>query len=237
MSKGVKAFLVIAFILIIDQSLKIWVKTHMMYGDNIAIIGSWFNLHFIENEGMAFGYEFGGSFGKLILSLFRIVAVFFIFYWLYSAVKRNAHLGLIICISLILAGAIGNIIDSVFYGVIFNNNFAGVAHLFPKGGGYAPLLHGRVVDMLYFPIYQGFLPQWIPFMGGKYFVFFDPVFNIADSSITIGVIIIILFQKKFFKHHIPAKPAEIPSQPAEFTNGKNPVSSSKENHINNNIDN
>lgn len=207
MSKGVKAFITVAIVLIIDQTLKIWVKTHMSYGENIAIMGNWFNLHFIENEGMAFGMVFGGENGKLILTLFRIFAVFFILFWLHRSIKHKAPAGLIICIALILAGAIGNIIDSVIYGVIFNDNFAGAAQVFPKGGGYAPLLHGRVVDMLYFPLYQGFLPNWIPFMGGKYFVFFDPVFNIADSSITIGVLLIMIFQKRFFKHYEQVKPA------------------------------
>jgi signal peptidase II len=139
---------------------------------------------------------------------------------------------------MIFAGAVGNIIDSVFYGVIFNTNFYGVAQLFPKGGGYAQLLHGRVVDMLYFHIFEFYLPSWIPFVGGNKFVFFDPVFNIADSSITMGVLFIILFQKRFFKHDTSAKPAtETPTQPTEITNEENPINPSAENHINNNIDN
>ena len=176
----------------------------MYLGESHGIFGNWFYIHFTENEGMAFGMKLGGSSGKLILSLFRIVAVIIIGWWLHKVARQNGSTGLIVCISLIMAGAIGNIIDSMFYGLIFNDPIGvyvnQVATLFPKEGGYAGFLHGKVVDMLYFPIIkpQAPLPSWIPFFGGEKFVFFSPVFNIADSSISTGVFMLILFQKKFF---------------------------------------
>lgn len=172
----------------------------MQLGDEINVAGNWFIIHFTENYGMAFGMEFGGEMGKVILTLFRILAVAFIGWYIYGLHKKNAHQGLIICISLIFAGALGNIIDSAFYGVIFNESFFQTASLFPPEGGYAGFLHGRVVDMLYFPIFKGYLPDWIPFWGGDHAIFFRPVFNIADASITVGVFIILIFQKRFFKN-------------------------------------
>jgi len=175
----------------------------MVPGERDSIFGNWFYLNFTENEGMAFGMKLGGSFGKLFLSLFRIVAVIIIGWWLYKVVKQNGNTALVVCISLIMAGAIGNIIDSMFYGLIFNDPDGicanQVATLFPKGGGYAGFLHGKVVDMLYFPIIESRFPSWFPFYGGEEFVFFRPIFNIADSSITIGVFMLILFQRKLFK--------------------------------------
>ncbi len=169
---------------------------------------------------MAFGMKWGGDTGKIILTLFRVIAACFIWYWLSTLVKRNAHKGLVVAVSLIFAGAVGNIIDSVFYGMIFSSSLQNgvVATLFPAGGGYAGLLHGRVVDMLYFPIFEGFLPSWIPGYGGDYFIFFRPVFNIADASITSGVLLIVLFQKTFFAEPKKETPnIEIPGdgKPAE----------------------
>lgn len=166
----------------------------------IAMLGDWFILHFTENEGMAFGMKFGGSFGKIILSIFRIIAVALIGVYLIRIIKRKAPFGLVISISFIFAGALGNIIDSAFYGMIFSaSGFHEPAMFLPPGGGYSSFLHGKVVDMLYFPIIQGYYPSWVPFLGDSAFIFFRPVFNLADSSITIGVLILILFQRKFFK--------------------------------------
>jgi signal peptidase II len=195
-----KAAFIIFFVLIADQILKIWIKTHMTLGEGIPVFGNWFILHFTENEGMAFGMRFGGSFGKLILSIFRIIAVAGIGWYLIHIIKQGAKTGLVICISLIFAGALGNIIDSAFYGMIFSESkFHEVATMFPPEGGYGTFLHGKVVDMLYFPLIKGIYPSWIPVWGGSQFIFFRPVFNIADSSITVGVISLILFQRKFFK--------------------------------------
>ena len=189
-------------ILIADQALKIWVKTHMLIGSRgeIAVLGNWFILHFTENEGMAFGMKFGGEFGKITLSIFRIIAVIAIGWYLGRMTRRKEPFGFILSISLILAGALGNIIDSAFYGMIFSEStFHEVARIFPPEGGYSSFLHGKVVDMFYFPIVQGYYPDWFPFWGGSELIFFRPVFNIADSSITVGVTILILFQKRFFK--------------------------------------
>lgn len=162
-------------------------------------IADWFIIHFTENPGMAFGMELGGNYGKLILTLFRIVVVGGIFYWLKGMVKENAKPVAITAVSLVLAGAIGNIIDSVFYGVVFNESYGQLANFIPEEGGYAGWFHGRVVDMLYFPLFKGYLPDWIPFWGGDYFVFFRPIFNIADTAISVGVGLLLLFQKTIFK--------------------------------------
>lgn len=197
-----KAAIIILLILVVDQVLKIWVKTHMLIGSRgeIAVLGDWFILHFTENEGMAFGMTFGGEFGKITLSIFRIIAVLAIGWYLFRISRRKEPFGLILSIALILAGALGNIIDSAFYGMIFSEStFHEVARLFPPEGGYSTFLHGKVVDMFYFPIIKGFYPQWFPIWAGQEFIFFRPVFNIADSSITIGVVTLILFQKKFFR--------------------------------------
>ncbi|MCD4789535.1 MAG: lipoprotein signal peptidase [Bacteroidales bacterium] len=195
-----KAAFIILLVLIADQVFKIWVKTHMTIGQEIPVIGNWFIIHFTENEGMAFGMRFGGNFGKLFLSIFRIFAVIIIGGYLIRLTKKKEKTGLILSLSLIFAGALGNIIDSAFYGMIFSESkFHEVAILFPSEGGYSSFLHGKVVDMLYFPVIKGYYPTWFPFWGGNDFIFFRPVFNIADSSITIGVFILIIFQKKFFK--------------------------------------
>jgi signal peptidase II len=199
MSLGKKSILLIFLILLADQLLKIWVKTHMEIGQEIHIFGNWGILHFIENNGMAFGMEMGGKPGKFILSIFRIIAVFGIGWFLISLINKKANLGLILAVSAILAGAVGNIIDSAFYGIIFGESFMQPAVLFPQGGGYSSFLHGKVVDMFYFPIINTHWPMWSPINPGEPFVFFRPVFNIADSSITCGVISIILFQKKMFR--------------------------------------
>jgi len=172
----------------------------MAIGQEIPVFDNWFIIHFTENEGMAFGMRFGGKLGKLLLSLFRIIAVIIIGGYLIRLTKRSQKTGLILSLALIFAGALGNIIDSAFYGMIFSESkFHEVAILFPSEGGYGSFLHGKVVDMLYFPVIKGYYPTWFPFWGGAEYIFFRPVFNIADSSITIGVFILIIFQKKFFK--------------------------------------
>jgi len=198
MTRGQKSLITIAVVLIIDQVVKLWIKTNMMLGQEYKVFGDWFIIHFTENNGMAFGMEFWGVYGKIALSIFRILAVTGIGYYLYTLIKKKEKTGYIISISLILAGALGNIIDSAFYGMIFNDSFMQVASLFPEGGGYSSFLHGKVVDMFYFPIAQGTYPSWFPFNANEPFIFFRPVFNIADSAISIGVAIIILFQRKFF---------------------------------------
>lgn len=171
----------------------------MQIGDEIRLFGNWGLIHFIENNGMAFGMEMGGKTGKFVLSMFRIVAIFGIGWFLVSLIKKKVNTGLILAVSAILAGAIGNIIDSAFYGMIFSESYNQVAIMFPPGGGYSSFLHGRVVDMLYFPIINTTWPAWSPINAGESLVFFRPVFNIADSAITCGVLAIILFQKKMFR--------------------------------------
>lgn len=182
-----KPLLIIFLVLLADQILKTWIKTNMYIGQEFKIIGNWFIIHFTENNGMAFGLEFGGEFGKLALSLFRIFAVAGIGYGLHYLIQKKYHRGLILNVALIFAGALGNIIDSVFYGKIY---------------GYADLFHGRVVDMFYFPIMEGHFPTWFPIWAGEEFVFFRPVFNIADAAISVGVIIILIFQKTYFKEEL-----------------------------------
>jgi signal peptidase II len=192
--------LLIAAILIADQVLKVYIKTTMMLGQSFSMAGDWFYISFVENNGMAFGFEFAGIYGKYFLSIFRIIAVCFLMYYLVKLVKKgNVHKGVIYSLALIFAGALGNIIDSVFYGVLFNDSFGQVATLFPANGGYAPLLQGRVVDMFYFPIIESTFPSWFPFWGGEEFTFFSPVFNIADAAISVGIGILLIYQKHFFK--------------------------------------
>ena len=198
-SSGKKAALFIILILILDQVLKIWVKTNMIIGQEIPLFGKWGILHFIENNGMAFGMEMGGKPGKFILSVFRIIAIFGIGWFLVSLIRKKANTGLIISVSAIMAGAIGNIIDSAFYGMIFSESFYQPAVMFPQGGGYSSFLHGKVVDMFYFPVINTYWPDWSPFRPGEQLIFFRPVFNIADSAITCGVFAIVLFQKRMFK--------------------------------------
>ncbi len=207
--------LTILLVLLIDQLIKIYVKTHFILGEEYHIAGNWFIIHFTENAGMAFGMEFGGNYGKIILSVFRILAALFGIYYIAQIIKSRQHLGYIMSVSLIFAGAVGNIIDSLFYGIIFNSSEFQVAQFMPADGGYADFLHGHVVDMLYFPLLEGTFPSWFPIWGGEPFQFFRPVFNFADASISIGVMLILLFQKKFFPRELPQNPDQIQNKPAE----------------------
>lgn len=193
---GIRAALAVLFtVLFLDQVLKIWIKTSMTMDEEIHVFGDWFILHFTENPGMAFGMEFGGAYGKLLLTLFRLVAVSGLSYYLFSQIKQGARLGFVICLAMITAGAAGNILDSVFYGVFFSEStHYQIATAFPETG-YASWFHGRVVDMFYMPVVKGYLPEWL---GGDYFVFFRPIFNLADASISMGVFFILVFQKRFF---------------------------------------
>jgi signal peptidase II len=200
MSLSKKSLLIILLILIIDQIVKIIVKTHMVLGSSISIFDGWFFIRFIENPGMAFGIDIPGKFGKPVLSIFRIVAVVLIGYYLLTLIRKKAPAGFVLCIAMIFAGAVGNIIDSMFYGLIFTEStYFEAAKFLPKGGGYASFLHGHVVDMLYFPIIECNYPNWFPVWGGQKFVFFRPIFNIADSAISVGVMAILLFQRKYLK--------------------------------------
>ncbi len=216
-----KSILIVLIILLVDQTLKVLVKTHMTLYEQIPFLGNWGILHFVENNGMAFGFSIPGSIGKILLSSFRILAVVAIIFYLRHLIRLRAHSGLIIALSMVLAGALGNIIDSVFYGLIFSSsNPVEPATLFPAGGGYAPLLHGKVVDMFYFPIIKGNYPEW--FRGGSGFIFFRPVFNVADSSISVAVAVILFNQKRYFRHAIPDQ--EVPLDGSEGDSDETPAS-------------
>ena len=218
-----RAVIIIIIILLIDQISKIYIKTNFVLSEEIKVMGlDWFRIHFLENNGMAWGKEFGGKSGKLFLTLFRLVAIVGIGYWLYDAIKNNAHRILIVAIAFIFAGALGNIIDSVFYGIFFSDSYRQVATFLPEEGGYNSLFYGKVVDMLYFPIVDTMLPDWVPsisfnfptwlpFIGGDHFslfenrnlTFFDPVFNVADTAISSGVGLLIVFNKTIFPKKTP----------------------------------
>ncbi|NLD23164.1 MAG: lipoprotein signal peptidase [Bacteroidales bacterium] len=200
--KSIAAVAVVFTVLLLDQLSKIWIKTHMELYEMYDIT-DWFKIYFVENNGMAFGIEAGG---KLFLSIFRIIAVTFIILYIRKLVKLRFKTSFISCVALILAGAAGNIIDSIFYGVIFEASYPGhIASFVPWGQGYSTLLHGKVVDMLYFPLFSGTFPDWVPFVGGNDFLFFRFIFNIADSAITVGVILLLLFFRKTLSYSLLSK--------------------------------
>jgi len=199
-----KSVFLITLILLIDQISKIYIKTHFALGDEYQVF-NWFKIYFVENDGMAWGTKISDfiSFisdrtAKIALTVFRIVAIVGIGYWLLDATKKNSPRILLLAIAFIFSGALGNIVDSVFYGVLFNDSHGQIATFLPKEGGYDGLLHGRVVDMLYFPLWKGYLPEWIPFFGGQFFTFFEPVFNVADMAISTGFVMLLVFNKKAF---------------------------------------
>lgn len=202
-----KYFLIALLVVVIDQSSKILVVNNMELHEEINVLGDWFRIHYLLNPGMAFGIKWNNEFGKLALTLFRIVAMIGIAIYLYRLARRNAHPGLLFCIALILGGAVGNVIDSTFYGVLLNN---------APPDSPTPWFHGQVIDMLFFPLFDFVWPEWVPFVGGDYFLFFSPVFNLADSSIFIGVTVIFIMQKKFFKQQDEQQP-EASTDSADFT--------------------
>ena len=192
-----KIFLTTFILLLADQTLKVWVKTNMVLGQEFQIF-DWFIIHFTENNGMAFGIEFGGYTGKTLLTLMRIIVVAFGIKYISGLDKTKFPNGSLIALGLIIGGAIGNIIDSSFYGLIFNESYNNIAVFMPESGGYSSILHGRVVDMFYFPLINSHFPDWLPILGGNHFIFFRPVFNIADAGISVGMFMILLFYRKKF---------------------------------------
>jgi signal peptidase II len=202
--KVARYFAIAILVILIDHTSKLLVHRYMEIHEEINVIGEWFRLHYLLNPGMAFGLRWNNEFGKLALTLFRIVAMFGIAWYLYRSILHQAHRGFLICLALILGGAVGNVIDSIFYGVFLNN--APIT-------APTPWFHGQVIDMLFFPLFEFYWPEWMPFVGGEYFLFFSPVFNIADSSIFIGVAVILIFQKTFFKAELGQ--ADVIDSPAE----------------------
>lgn len=210
--KGKHLVIIIALVVLIDQALKIYIKTHFHLNTSRHVAGDWFQLYFVENPGMAYGWKFGGNWGKMALTIFRLGAVVFGTWYLGSIIRQGYHRGFIFCAALIYAGAVGNLIDSCFYGLVFDKgmlfdarlndyvNYEGIARFSREG--YATFLHGNVVDMFYFPLIRGQFPGWFPFWGGEDFEFFRPIFNVADAAITTGVLSILVFQKRFFAHKV-----------------------------------
>ncbi len=200
LSRGTRISIFVVLLLVIDQVIKILVKTNMTIGQSIHVLGDWFQIYFIENNGMAFGMQFGGQIGKYLLSIFRIVLVAIILIYMRRLLKKpETPWGVLVGLAAIMCGALGNIVDSLFYGLVFSEStFTQVAQLFPEGGGYAPFLQGKVVDMLYFPLIDTDLPSWVPFWGGRHVIFFRPIFNFADSCITCGAIYLLIFHWRFF---------------------------------------
>lgn len=192
---------IILLMLTLDQALKIYIKTHFYLGEQVSVIGNWFYLHFTENNGMAFGMQLAGKSGKLFLSIFRTIAIAGLAYYLFKQIKKKADKVLIYTLALVFAGAAGNLIDSCFYGLLFSESNHTIATLLPAEGGYAPFMFGRVVDMFYFPLVSGQYPEWVPWLGGEYFEFFQPVFNLADACISVGVAVMLIFQKRVFAEH------------------------------------
>ncbi len=217
---------IIALVVLADQALKIYIKTTYALNHSQPVLGNWFQLYFVENPGMAYGLKFGGGWGKMALTIFRFIAVIFGTWYLGSIIKQKYHRGFIFCAALIYAGALGNLIDSAFYGLIFDrgmlpdgsgdySGYSDVARFSKKG--YSSFLHGNVVDMLYFPVIKGHFPQWFPFWKGQYFEFFRPIFNIADAAISTGVISILVFQKRFFRQHKSAETNPVVETKAEVS--------------------
>ena len=201
LSKGTIISLSVILLLLVDQAIKFAVKLNMTLGESIPVLGDWFKICFVENNGMAFGMQFGGDFGKILLTLFRIVLIGLIIYYINKVLlkKSDTPTGVLVGVSLVLVGAIGNVIDCIFYGQLFSaSSYGMLAEFLPSGGGYAPLMMGKVVDMFYFPLIESTFPDWLPIWGGKDFIFFRPVFNFADSCISVGVIYMLLFQYKYF---------------------------------------
>ncbi|MCS7035263.1 MAG: lipoprotein signal peptidase [Saprospiraceae bacterium] len=221
MKRSYQVLLLILFVLALDQALKIYIKTTFCYNQDVPILGlSWARLHFVENEGMAFGITFGWEYGKLLLSVFRILMVAALIWYLRMLLAARAPLGLLYSVGLITAGAIGNILDSAFYGLIFTESpyhDCVPARLVPPGQGYGTFLHGKVVDMFYFPIVWIRIPEWLPRIGGEEWLFFSPIFNVADACITVGVLTILLFQRRFFREEMSASstPAGAEAVPSE----------------------